>query len=43
MTSRALAQARRTNKMLETTKRLFDHIRGVQTNVEGFLRHVRSA
>jgi hypothetical protein len=31
------------NEVLETTKRLFDHTRGVQSNVEGFLRHVRSA
>jgi hypothetical protein len=29
--------------MLDTTKRLFDHTRGVRTNVETFLRHVRSA
>jgi len=31
------------NEVLETTKRLFDHTRGVQTNVDAFLRHVRSA
>ncbi|MFZ0526267.1 MAG: HAMP domain-containing methyl-accepting chemotaxis protein [Xanthobacteraceae bacterium] len=31
------------NEMLDTTKRLFDHTRGVQANVERFLRHVRSA
>ena len=31
------------NEELDTTKRLFDHTRGVQTNVEKFLRHVRSA
>jgi methyl-accepting chemotaxis protein len=31
------------NEVLDTTKRLFDHTRGVQTNVEKFLRHVRSA
>jgi len=31
------------NEVLDTTKRLFDHTRSVQTNVEGFLRHVRSA
>jgi methyl-accepting chemotaxis protein len=31
------------NVVLETTKRLFDHTRGVQSNVDGFLRHVRSA
>jgi methyl-accepting chemotaxis protein len=31
------------NEVLETTKRLFDHTRGVQANVERFLRHVRSA
>ena len=31
------------NEVLDTTKRLFDHTRGVQTNVERFLRHVRSA
>jgi methyl-accepting chemotaxis protein len=31
------------NEVLDTTKRLFDHTRGVQANVERFLRHVRSA
>jgi methyl-accepting chemotaxis protein len=31
------------NEVRDTTKRLFDHTRGVQTNVERFLRHVRSA
>ena len=31
------------NEVLETTKRLFDHTRSVQTNVDAFLRHVRSA
>ncbi len=31
------------NEVLDTTKRLFDHTRGVQANVEQFLRHVRSA
>jgi methyl-accepting chemotaxis protein len=31
------------NEVLETTKRLFDHTRGVQSNVDSFLRHVRSA
>jgi ABC-type transporter Mla subunit MlaD len=31
------------NKVLETTKRLFDHARGVQSNVDSFLHHVRSA
>jgi methyl-accepting chemotaxis protein len=31
------------NEVLETTKRLFAHTRSVQTNVEGFLRHVRMA
>jgi methyl-accepting chemotaxis protein len=31
------------NEVRETTKRLFDHTRGVQSNVERFLRHVRSA
>jgi len=31
------------NEVLETTKRLFDHTRGVQTNVDAFLRHIRSA
>ena len=31
------------NEVLDTTKRLFDHTRGVQTRVEGFLQHVRSA
>jgi hypothetical protein len=31
------------NEVLETTKRLFDHTSGVQSNVDGFLRHVRSA
>jgi methyl-accepting chemotaxis protein len=31
------------NEVLDTTKRLFDHTRGVQLNVERFLRHVRSA
>jgi methyl-accepting chemotaxis protein len=30
------------NEVLDTTKRLFDHTRGVQSNVEKFLRHVRS-
>ena len=30
------------NEMLDTTKRLFEHTRGVQINVEKFLRHVRS-
>jgi hypothetical protein len=31
------------NEVLETTKRLFDHTRGVQSNVDNFLRHVRIA
>jgi len=31
------------NEVLDTTKHLFDHTRGVQANVERFLRHVRSA
>jgi methyl-accepting chemotaxis protein len=31
------------NEVLDTTKRLFDHTRGVQANVEKFLRYVRSA
>lgn len=31
------------NEVLATTKRLFDHTRGVQSNVDSFLRHVRSA
>jgi methyl-accepting chemotaxis protein len=31
------------NEVLDTTKRLFEHTRGVQTNVERFLRHVRGA
>ena len=31
------------NEVLETTKRLLDHTRGVQSNVDSFLRHVRSA
>ena len=31
------------NEVLETTKRLFDHTRGVQSNVDSFLRHVRIA
>jgi methyl-accepting chemotaxis protein len=31
------------NEVLDTTKRLFEHTRGVQTSVERFLRHVRSA
>src|ERR1700676_2316595 len=31
------------NEVLDTTKRLFDHTRSVQTSVEGFLRHVKSA
>ena len=31
------------SEVLDTTKRLFDHTRGVQANVEKFLRHVRSA
>jgi hypothetical protein len=28
------------NEVLETTKRLFGHTRGVQSNVDSFLRHV---
>jgi methyl-accepting chemotaxis protein len=31
------------NEVLDTTKSLFDHTRGVQTNAEKFLRHVRQA
>src|SRR6516165_3504997 len=31
------------NEVLETTKRLLDHTRGMQSNVERFLRQVRSA
>jgi len=31
------------NEVLDTTERLFDHARGVQANVERFLRHVRRA
>jgi len=31
------------NEVLETTKWLFDHTHGVQSNVERFLRHVRNA
>jgi methyl-accepting chemotaxis protein len=31
------------NEVLDTTKSLFDHTRGVQTNVDGFLHHVRQA
>jgi methyl-accepting chemotaxis protein len=31
------------NEVLETTKRLLDHTRGVQSNVDSFLRYVRSA
>jgi hypothetical protein len=31
------------NEVLETTKRLLDHTRGVQSNVDSFLHHVRSA
>ena len=31
------------NEVLDTTKRLFDHTRSVQTSVEKFLRHVRNA
>ena len=31
------------NEVLETTKRLFDHTREVQSNVDSFLGHVRSA
>jgi methyl-accepting chemotaxis protein len=31
------------SEVLETTKRLFDHTRGVQSNVDSFLCHVRSA
>ncbi len=31
------------SEVLDTTKRLFDHTRGVQANVEKFLRHVRNA
>jgi hypothetical protein len=33
----------RPNEVLETTKRLFDHTHGVQSNVVSFLRHVGSA
>jgi hypothetical protein len=31
------------NEVLETTKWLFGHTHGVQSNVERFLRHVRNA
>jgi hypothetical protein len=31
------------NEVLDTTERLFDHTRGVKTNVERFLHYVRSA
>jgi methyl-accepting chemotaxis protein len=43
LNSRADATYAASNEVLDTTKRLFDHTRGVQTNVEKFLRHVRSA
>ena len=43
LNSRADATYAASNEVLDTTKRLFDHTRGVQTNVERFLRHVRSA
>jgi hypothetical protein len=33
----------KSGSVLETTKRLFDHTRGVRSNVNSFLRHVRSA
>ncbi len=31
------------NEVLDTTRRLFDHTRDVQSNVERFMRHVRCA
>jgi methyl-accepting chemotaxis protein len=43
LNSHADATYAASNEVLDTTKRLFDHTRGVQTNVEKFLRHVRSA
>ena len=43
LNSRADATYAASNEVLDTTKRLFDHTRSVETNVEGFLRHVRSA
>jgi methyl-accepting chemotaxis protein len=43
LNGRADATYAASNEVLDTTKRLFDHTRGVQTNVESFLRHVRSA
>jgi methyl-accepting chemotaxis protein len=43
LNGRADATHAAANEVLDTTKRLFDHTRSVQSNVEGFLRHVRSA
>jgi methyl-accepting chemotaxis protein len=41
LNSHADATFAASTEVLDTTKRLFDHTRGVQTNVERFLRHVR--
>jgi methyl-accepting chemotaxis protein len=43
LNGRADATYAASNEVLDTTKRLFDHTRSVQSNVESFLRHVRSA
>ena len=43
LNGRADATYAASNEVLDTTKRLFDHTDGVQTNVEKFLRHVRGA
>lgn len=43
LNSHADATYAASNEVLETTKRLFDHTDGVQTNVNKFLRHVRNA
>jgi len=41
--ARAARYGEAASEVLDTTKRLFDHTRSVQANVEKFLRHVRSA
>jgi methyl-accepting chemotaxis protein len=41
LSSHAGATYAAANEVLHTTKSLFDHTRGVETNVEKFLRHVR--
>jgi len=43
LNGRADATYAASNEVLDTTKRLFEHTRGVQINVEKFLRHVRGA